>query len=391
MKTPAKIGAFREEFPALKGKIYFNHAAFSVRPRCVTEASVDGLNLEATNCLDIRYKRRWNDLREETRRQAGELIVAKPRNVAFVSSTSYGLSIVSLALPWKRGDNVVTAAVENPANVAPWQNLKHLGVEVRYLPGDRDDLLDVGRLAEFVDRRTRLVSLGLVGYATGQRLDIGRVAEFCRPRGILVAVDAVQAVGAVPVDVKALGVNFLCAGAQKWLLGPRNIGIMYADDAAIERSRQPIVTEHSGEMSEVDPFTAIPRLRWNEGALKFEEVSYRNFPGVFGLRGALEVFRRLGKEFIYRRVRGLTDELVSGLQELDGRVVSPRGDGEWSGIVSFALNRASPVKVAEELRKRDVYVAVRLGRIRISPHFYNTSGEIERFLGLLGKAIADSR
>lgn len=387
MKTPPRIAAFRKEFPALKGKMYLNHAAFSVRPRCVTQASADGLNLEAINCLDIRHKRQWNELKEETRRMAGELIGARPENIAFISSTSYGLSLISLALPWKKGDNVITAVCENPANVAPWQNLRDFGVEVRYLPADQDDLLDLRRLPSLIDRRTRLVSLGLVNYATGQRPDIRRVAKYCQPRGILLAVDAVQAVGAIPIDVKVLGVNFLCAGAQKWLLGPRNVGIMYADEVAIERSRQPIVTEHSGEMSETEPFSDIPRLRLSEGALKFEEISYRNFPGIFGLRRALGVFQTMGKEFIYRRVHGLTDELVAGLRKLDGRVVSPRGDEEWSGIISFALNRASPMKVAEELRKQDVYVAVRLGRLRISPHFYNTSTEIQQFLHLLGKAI----
>jgi len=238
-------------------------------------------------------------------------------------------------LPWKRGDNIVTATVENPANVAPWQNLKHLGVKVRYLAAGQDDLLDLGRLPELVDRRTRLVSLSLVGYATGQRLDIRRVLDFCRPRGILVGVDAVQAVGAVPIDVKSLGVNFLCAGAQKWLLGPGTSAYLYADDVAIERSRQPIVTEHSGAVSEVAPFTDIPRLRLSQGALKFEEIVYRNFPGVFGLRRALSIFQTLGKGFICRQVHRLTDELVAGCGTRQPRCQS-RAEHEWSGIVSFA-------------------------------------------------------
>lgn len=390
MSPEERIESFRSEFPQLKGKIYFNHGALAVPPTSVVQASIEGIRLGADYSISSEAKQRWLQARNETRRMAADLIGAAESNIAFVANTSTALALVSLAIPWQEGDNVITAAVENPATVVPWQNLKHLGVEVRYLPADRDDLVDLAALPGLVDARTRLVALSLVQYSTGQRLDLRRVAEFCKPRGILVSVDAVQAVGAVPVDVAALGVDFLSSGAQKWLLGPRNIALLYAADAALDAVRSPIVTESNVrdiKAEEEDPTTGVPQLRINDGALKFEAVPYNNFCGVFGLRQAMENIHSVGAAVIHHRLYDVTCELVEGLKRLDGRVVSPRGKDEWSGIVSFAPGRAAARDVAADLLRNGVYVAVRKGRLRICPHYYNTSAEVDRFLAILRKAM----
>lgn len=389
MKTPPAVSALRRQFPQLRGKIYFNHGASSVMPASVLKAAADGVKLGARFSLSSQVKAKWFGLKKETRDLAAELIGARPESMAFAASTSVALSLVSLAIPWKKGDNVVTAAVENPATVVPWQNLRHLGVQVRYLPADADDLIDLGSLPGLVDKKTRLVALSLVEYATGQRLDIRRVVEFCRPRGILVSVDAVQALGAVPVDVASLGVDFLSSGAQKWLMGPRDIALLYVGDTALETIRSPIVTESNVrdiKVEEEDPTTGVPELRLNEGALKLEAVPYSNFAGVCGLRQALLNLRSVGRATVYRRLHDITSELVDGLKELDGRVVSPRGKSEWSGIVSYAPNGVPVRDVAARLLRQGVYVAVRKGRLRICPHYYNTSAEVKAFLRLLRNA-----
>ena len=394
MNVGKRIEAFRKEFPQLKGKIYFNHGGSSVMPTSVVTACIEGVKLGADYSVSSALKERWLEVRNDTRRMAAELIGAAEKNIAFVSSTSTALSLVSLAIPWQAGDNVVTAEVENPATVVPWQNLGHLGVEVRYLPADRDDLIDLGALPALVDDRTRLVALSLVEYATGQRLDIPRVAEFCKPRRILVSVDAVQAAGAVPIDVASLGADFLSFGAQKWLMGPRHIDVLYAGDAAINRVRSPIVTESNVRdirAEEEEPTTGIPELRINDGALKLEAVPYNNFAGVFGLRRALENVRSVGAPAIGERLHAITSELVEGLGGFDGRIVSPRGAGEWSGIVSVAPNGARASDIAARLRRNGAYVAVRKGRLRISPHYYNTSAEVSELLSMLNDAGLPAR
>jgi cysteine desulfurase / selenocysteine lyase len=384
------ISAFHREFPQLRGKVYFNHGAASIPPASVLKASIEGVKLAADFSLNPATQATWNRVRDETRAMAAELIGASPRNVAFVANTSTALSLISLAIPWKRGDNVVTGSVENPATVVPWQNLRHLGVSVRYLPADKDDLFDLSSLARYVDARTRLVALSLVEYSTGQRLDLRRVARFCRHRGIFVSADAVQAVGAIPVDVKALGVNFLAAGAQKWLMGPRGIAFLYADDDALGRIRSPIVTEDnvpSIQAEEELPTSGHPQLKVHEGALKLEAVPYSNFPGVCGLHQALTNLRSVGEAVVHERLHEITSELADGLGMLDGRVVSPRGENEWSGIVSFAPAGAPAKEIVARLRRHGVFIAMRKGRLRICPHFYNTSAEVREFLSMLKETM----
>jgi selenocysteine lyase/cysteine desulfurase len=381
MSFSRKLSAFCREFPQLRGRIYFNHGAAAVVPVSVTRASIAGTKLEADFTISSATKRKWRKLREETRRMAAELIGAKPENLALVTSTSVALSLISLAIRWKSGDNVVTCGVENPATVVPWQNLKEQGVEVRYLPADESDLIDLDALPRMVNRRTRLVALSLVEYSTGQRLDIERVVDWCRPRGILVSVDGVQAVGAIPVDVKKLGVNFLSFGCQKWLLGPRNVAALYVDDDAVAAVRSPIVTEANVRDIRVEeelPTSGIPELRINEGALKFEAAPNNNFASICGFHQALTNFSAMGSGEIYRQVRAITDELVAGLADIPGQVVSPRGEKDYSGIVSFAPS-GDAERIVAGLLKKNIHVALRKGRVRISPHFYNTSREVQTF------------
>jgi selenocysteine lyase/cysteine desulfurase len=165
--------------------------------------------------------------------------------------------------------------------------------------------------------------------------------------------------------------------------------MMYADDAALGLSRSPIVTEDNVadiQAEEQEPTRGIPRLKINEGALKFEASPYHNFACVCGLRQAVMSIRAVGKANLHSRLHDITSELVEGLKPLDGRVVSPRGGEEWSGVVSFALNGADPKEIVRRLRAEGVYIAMRKGRLRICPHYYNTSAEVGEFLSVLGKA-----
>lgn len=390
MNIATRVDEFRREFPQLQGRIYFDHAASSVVPTSVTSACVEGIKVQSEYSLSSASKEAWASLRRDTRRMAAELICASPDHIAFVASTSAALSIVSLAIPWKQGDNVITCGIDNPATVVPWQNLQHLGVEVRYLPANRDDLVDLRELPGLVDANTRLVALSLVQYATGQRLGLESVAELCRPRGILVCVDAVQAVGAIQVDVGSLGANFVAFGAQKWLMGPRNIAVLYADDVALDTVRSPIVTESNVEdirTEEESRTSGVPRLKLGERALKLEATPYNNFPGVLGLRQALENIRIAGSAAIHARIHEVTNDLHEALKECEGRVVSPRNEGEWSGILSFEVSGVDPRSLVRRLRERGIYVAARKGRLRISPHYYNDADEIRGFLFALKSEI----
>ncbi|MEK7413910.1 MAG: aminotransferase class V-fold PLP-dependent enzyme [Planctomycetota bacterium] len=395
MISSAKIAAFRKQLPQIAGRIYFNHGVISLTPKQVADASCVGVRAGMHMYVDPKVRQKWWDIRSETRAMCAGLIGAKADDIAFVQSTSAALSLVSLSIPWKSGDNVVSATVENPATVVPWQNLSHLGVSVKYAPAGADDQIDVNKVIAAIDERTRVVALSLVEYSTGQRLNIKKICAYCKPRNILVSIDAVQAVGAIPVDVQDLGVNFLSTGALKWLLGPVNIGFIYVDPVTAQLIRSPILTESNVtdiKLEEEESSTGSPpQLNANQGALKLEAMPYLNFPGVYGLHRALTTFAELGKDNIYARIKALTDELIVGLQRMDLRVVSPRGADQWSGLVAFETGGVPTRQVVDQLRARQVFVAMRKGRIRASPHFYNTSAEVRAFLKELAQAMTSSR
>jgi len=381
-----RVAAFRREFPQLEERIYFNHAAHAPVPRSVVLAAAQGLEVGSKVALGGEHWNAYHGTEEEVRRLAACLVGVEAGQIAFVGNTSAALSLVACSIPWKPGDNIVSARVENAANLAPWLNLRDLGVEVRLLPAGQDDRVDLVELRALTDRRTRLVALSAVQYATGQRLDLASVVAFCRPRGILVSVDAVQALGAVPLNAKALGVNFLAAGGHKWLMGLTGMGIFYVDELATGLVRTPVLGEKN-IAGETGARERDPELRLFTDAGKFE-AGEPSLAGLYGLGQALRNVEACGLEEISQRLYRLTEQLAEGLRRLDCRVISPRGDEEWSGIVTFEPPGLPAADVVHRLGERAITTAVRRGRVRVSPHYYNTPGEIDTMLTALREIMA---
>src|SRR5262245_4844823 len=216
--------AFRELFPVTRQWAYFDHAA-------VAPLSAPALDALAQWAEDVTQNGvvsapRWLGRIEQVRQRFAGLLHADPADVAFLKNTSEGIGIVAEGLPWRAGDNVVTAADEYPANVYPWLNLAGRGVEVRRVPS-RAGRVELADLEAALDGRTRLVSLSYVEFATGFRNDLAAVGELCRRRGVHFFVDAIQGLGVLPLDVRATPLDFLAADGHKWLLGPEGAGILY--------------------------------------------------------------------------------------------------------------------------------------------------------------------
>lgn len=316
--------------------------------------------------------------RERVREMAARLIGASPDEVAFVSNTAHGLSLVAAGLPWQPGDNVVTAAVEYPSNVFPWQNLVRFGVECRLVPG-RDGRLELEDLFGAVDRRTRAVAISFVEFASGQRNDLATIGRFCRDRGIRFVVDGVQGLGVLPLDVQAWGVDFLSAGAHKWLLGPQGIGILYVRRERLEE----LWVSQVGEDGMVRrPDYLDYRANFLPSAARFEGGA-SNYPGIYGLGASLALLHRIGVEQVESRVLALVKRLLDGLRTRGYRVTGVEAPAELSGIVSFRSPHHSDHEVHQALERAGVHTAVRSLGVRASPHFYNTEAEVDRLLDAL--------
>ena len=386
LAKPAELSSLignSEAFPVLKHWHFFNHAGVAPLPRVAGEAlaryaeqAQQGAYLGTGWYLDI----------EKLRVAAAALINAHRDEVAFVKNTSEGISIVANGIDWQWGDRIVTTAVEYPANIYPWMEVaRSYGAKLVLVPEASDTrgrrFVPVDQiLREAADPRTRLVAVSHVEYASGQRHDIAAIGKFCRENKKLFCVDGIQTLGVLPVDVAAMHIDYLSADGHKWLLGPEGAGLFYCRRELIDRTR-PLMVGWMNVVNAQDYGNYDYTLRPDAG--RFECGSY-NVAGLLALKASLDLLRSIGTDAIAIRLKELTDRLIGGLQKKGYTVISPRGEGQWSGIVSFTSPVHKHDEIVRSLRKdHQTEIAVREGRLRVSPHFYNTEVQIDRLLGLL--------
>lgn len=372
-----------EAFPILGNWDFFNHAGVGPLPQVGAEA----MRTYADQAAAAAYVGwGWHQEIEKLRQSSAALINCHRDEIAFVKNTSEGISIVANGIDWQWGDKIVTTAIEYPANIYPWMEVVRAhGAKLtmvdeedgpdgtRYVPIDK--ILEAAS-----DPKTRLVTLSHVEYANGQRHDLARIGAFCAERNIRFCVDAIQSLGILPVDVKAMHIDYLSADGHKWLLGPEGAGIFYCRRELLEHTRPLMV----GWMNVVDALNYGKydyTLRPDAG--RFECGSH-NVPGLLAMRASLQLLQGAGIDQIAGRIQLLTGVLITGLQRKGYRIISPRNEQEWSGIVSFVSPTHNHDKIFHELRKEHhIEIAVREGRLRCSPHFYNTEAQLARLVDLL--------
>lgn len=374
-------------FPITADWAYLNHAAVGPMTAAAAERMAGLAHLVAAT-----GDRRWPERDaavEEVRRLAARLVGARdPASIAFVENTSAGLSLVAEGLPWRAGENVVTAACEYPANVYPWMNLGRRGVELRLVPARPDGRVDPGDLLARCDGATRVLALSWVQYATGFRSDLAALAAACRERDVLFVVDAIQGLGALALDVQATGVDVVAAAGHKWLLGPEGSALLYLAPRAVER----LAPVRAGPRSMAD------KLAWDRFALDFApgalalECGTMNVYGILGLGESIRELLAVGPAAVERRVLAAVDRLAERLPAEGFLVASPRRAGEESGILSVELPRRRPAPIVDDVVRRaaaaGVVVSARAGRVRLSPHFYASDDDLERAVEALAAAVA---
>lgn len=366
----------REQFPITRNYNFLNHAA--VAPLSSPAADAMRLYIEQlATCAGIRagfYKHA-----ERVRKSCAQLVNAAPEEIAFIKNTTEGIGWVANGLSWNTGDNVVTTNVEFPANVYPWMGLQSRGVQLKMVP-EENGRIPVERMADAIDSKTRVVTVSAVQYASGYRADLAALGRICKEKGVFFCVDAIQALGAFPVDVRAMNIDFLAADGHKWLCGPEGCGFFYCNQSLIGHLR-PVMAGWLCMKDALDFGTY--RYEFVDSACKFDTGSY-NLAGIYGLGASIQMFLELGIERIASHVLMLTDRLVRGLKDKGYRVISSRRAGEASGIVAFVSDVHDHEKIQQHLENEHrVVIAVREGRLRASPHVYNTPEEIDQLVELL--------
>jgi cysteine desulfurase/selenocysteine lyase len=369
-------------FPITRNCVYLNHAANGPLPSPVVRSLYT--YIEDTSHFGNVHFARWVEHERGAHRRMANMIHVRPDQVAMTASTGDGLMMIAGGLRWKPGDMIVSAECEFPSNVYPWLNLQDHGVQVQ-LVKMRENRVTVEDVLASITERTRLVSLSLVEFSTGYRNDIATIAQYCHGRGIICGIDAAQALGALDIDAHALGVDYLAATSHKWLLSPQTSGILYVADhlqAQLQSARKGWFSVEAPH----DFFNYDQPLK--VGMARFEHSSPNALP-IIALDAALGIFECIdgGMAAVEERILGLTGHAIAGLERLGYPVLSPQGSGERSGIVCFKLHTErqdiNPQQLVDELATRNIHVAARGDVVRISPHFYNTTVEIDVLLNAL--------
>ncbi|MFN0017888.1 MAG: aminotransferase class V-fold PLP-dependent enzyme [Pirellulaceae bacterium] len=364
---------FRSQMPVTAKWAYFDHGAVAPLPE-PTRVAIAAWLQEAANDGDV-FWQGWSQRVEQTRVAAAKLVGAAAEEIALVPNTTTGIGLVAEGFPWKTGDNVVTLTNEFPSNLFPWLNLASRGVETRRVAVDCGRV-DLNRVEEAIDERTRLVTLSWVGFASGWRIDVAAAAELCHRRGCLFFLDAIQGLGVFPLDVQTAGVDFLAADGHKWLLGPEGAGILYVRREHLDLLRPLGVGWHSVVNS---GFTSDMNLR--PTAARYEGGT-QNMAGMIGLGASLELSTELGvgpsSSPVAELVLSVTDYACERLMSLGAVLLSPREGANRSGIVTFQIPGHEPAVIRQALLAANVVTSCRGGGVRISPHGYATREEIDR-------------
>ena len=370
---------YRKEFPITRRSIYLDHAGVSPLSLRVKKA-IETFLAESAESSAFLYPR-WTQQIVDVRRACARLINAQPHEIAFVRSTSHGLSLVAEGLDWKPGDRVIVYEKEFPSNLYPWLNLTGKGIEVVFIPF-RDGRFQADDVARLIDSRTRLLSISSVQFTNGFAADLRSLGRLCRSHDVLFCVDAIQSLGVLPMDVQAFHIDVLSADAHKWLMGPEGIGMFFCRRGLAERLRPALV----GWKSVRNEFAfEKPDLQFKTDALRFEEGSL-NLMGIVGLGAAIDLLFEAGIQKIADRVLGLGDMIVREAEKRGFTVLTPKERDARGGNITF-VGAFDPGIARDALREQGVMVNVRAGGLRVSPHFYNTAGELERFFGILDQIL----
>jgi cysteine desulfurase/selenocysteine lyase len=370
----------RADFPVTRELTYLDTAYDGPYPLPVLEAGRAFLERRSMGTAGRVHD--WMEVMDEVRHKIAKLVNARPSEIAITTNTTQGTNIVALSVPLGAGDNVVWGSQEYPSNGLVWlTEAERRGFENRII-ADRTGALEISDFERVVDEHTRVVSVSHVSYRNGHVLDLRGLADLAHAHGGYLHVDAIQSVGAIQLDVKQSGVDFLTCGTYKWLLGPIGLAFFYVREELLPLVDSPF----SGAMQAKkwsDPLQAFSQgevpAELYESARKFEYGTV-HFQGLYELRAAVDYIQDIGMPEIEAQVLGLSSKVWKGVEDLGFEMLTPPNTA--SGIVTCIVQNFD--EVAGLLERNKIVVSVKSGKqLRLSPHFFNTEDDVDQLLSVL--------
>ena len=373
---------WRKEWFEFEDATYLNAAAQGPLPRVALHAASQAL--EWKKFPHTIPESLYLDLPNRIRTSLANLIGGAAGEIAITTGTSSGLAAVAAGLEWKSGDEVLIARGEFPAHFTTWLPMQAAGKLKVIVVEPRGRFLTADDFIAHIGPHTRLVSTSLVRFDDGVRLDAAKIARACHETGALLLLDAAQCAGAMPIDVRALGADFLAASGYKWLLSPYGTGFFWARGELIEQMR--VGPFYWMALEDAAQFHTLSTGVYNlaKGARRWDSPETASFTNLAAMDASLALLLRIGVEEVWKHTRRLTAMMIERLPR-DRYVLASPASADARGTYACVATRNPEMtaQLFERMRAAQVFVSLREGALRISPHLYNSERDIDRLLTVL--------
>lgn len=383
--THSEVEHARSLTPGIANVAHFNHAGASLMPQPVIDATVGHIQREADiggyEAADQAAERL-----EAVYATVAELINARPHEIAIVENATRGWDMAFYAVPFERGDRILTSAAEYASNVIAFLQVAARGVSVEVIPNDEHGQVSLDALADMLDDRVRVVAVSHMPTNGGLVQPAAQIGALAKQAGAIFVLDACQTAGQLPLDVANLHCDILSATSRKYLRGPRGVGFLYVRESLIEQLTPPLLDLHAARWTAADEYEIRPDAR------RFE--NWESFvAGRLGLGVAIDYALSLGLDRIWNTLHHQAETLRARLLELPGITVHDLGAVK-GGIVTFAHDRVAPDDISTALKARGIntvtssvfstrYDMEQRGLanfVRASVHYLTTDSEIDRLV-----------
>ncbi len=375
------IQDFTGDFELTPGQIWLNAASEGPLPRVSKDALINVVRLKMSpEQLTIP---KFIETPVLLKRSLAALIHVHEEDIILGNSATYGMHLISHGLRLAPGDDVILMQNDFPTDILPWLHWKDQGVHVRQIRAE-GPVLTVDEIKDAITPRTKVICLPMIHSFSGWCLDIGGIGALCRQKGITFVVNMSQVLGVWPVDISSLPVDVVVCAGYKWLLGPYGTGFCWIRPDL----RESLQYEQSYWIALMDERSLNREeelsLRQNNSARKYDVFGTANFFNFVPWRSSIDYLMGIGLAVVKRHNDALISLFHQGVDLTLWDVVSPKGVGIVSPIIVIAhKDRERNVGIFEDLKNKGVHAALWKGNIRISPHIYNTRGDMERLLLLL--------
>ncbi len=367
---------YRKLFLATDKYIYLNHASTGPLPLPAVKAISD-LARQYSHQGMIEWQE-YEALSNSTRALVAKLVNASADEICFVQNTSHGIIYAIGSIPFEKGDNVIIMKDAFPTNSAPFHYLLP-DIEKSYVTS-KELLNNPDCILKLINKRTKAISLDWVNFLNRIRIDLKRISQICKERNIYFIIDGMQGCGAITIDLNDIQPDFFSSAAPKWLLGPHGIGLFFVNKNIVGKLKSFNLGWLSAEWDNLYDILTPRKLKTT--ASRFEEGT-KNYLGMVGFQESLKLFDEIGIDKIELQILDLTDYLIKKINNPKYEIITPFERERRAGIVSLRKKDVDNMWLFMKLKQNNIICSLREDYLRISPHFYNTTKELDKLIELV--------